>query len=102
MDLCLAQVGDAMTSWFAENPERRKMDVRDLRSACGLETGLLSALLKTLEERGELSCETGGMIVPKGREVELDDPEVARLRDLLLDWDYVLDKDSVAAAVYAT
>ncbi len=73
LDLCLAQVGDAMTSWFAENPERRKMDVRDLRSACGLETGLLSALLKTLEGRGELSCETGGMVVPKGREVELDD-----------------------------
>ncbi|MCH8991013.1 MAG: penicillin acylase family protein [Acidobacteria bacterium] len=44
----------------------------------------------------------GRNIVPLLREVEIDDPQVARLRDLLLDWDYVLDKDSVAAAVYAT
>ena len=44
----------------------------------------------------------GRNIVPLLREVEIDDPQVARLRDLLLDWDHVLDKDSVAAAVYAT
>ena len=44
----------------------------------------------------------GRNIVPLLREVEMDDPEVARLRDLLIDWDHVLDKDSVAAAVYAT
>ncbi len=83
LDLSLAQVGDAMAHWFDANPERRKMDVRELRSACGLETGLLSALLKTLEARGELSCETGGMIVPKGREVELDE-ETRRAREQVL------------------
>ena len=44
----------------------------------------------------------GRNIVPLLREVEIDDPQVARLRDLLLDWDHVLDKDSVAAAIYAT
>ena len=44
----------------------------------------------------------GRNIVPLLREVEIDDPQVARLRDLLLDWDHVLDKDSVAASVYAT
>jgi penicillin amidase len=44
----------------------------------------------------------GRNIVPLLREVELDDPRVAQLRDRLLDWDYVLDKESVAAAIYAT
>ena len=44
----------------------------------------------------------GRNIVPLLREVEIDDPQVARLRDQLLGWDHVLDKDSVAAAVYAT
>jgi penicillin amidase len=44
----------------------------------------------------------GRNIVPLLREVELDDPQVRALRDQLLDWDYVLDKDSVAAAIYAT
>ena len=44
----------------------------------------------------------GRNIVPLLREVAIDDPQVARLRDLLRDWDHVLDKDSVAAAVYAT
>ena len=44
----------------------------------------------------------GRNIVPLLREVEFDDPQVRALRDQLLDWDYVLDKDSVAAAIYAT
>ena len=44
----------------------------------------------------------GRNIVPLLREVELDDPQVAELRDRLLAWDFVLDKDSVAAAIYAT
>ncbi len=73
LDLCLAQVSDAMDQWFAENPMRTKMDVRELRSSSGLETGLLGALLKLLEERGDLSCESGGMVVPQGREVQIDE-----------------------------
>ena len=44
----------------------------------------------------------GRNIVPLLREVEIADPAVAELRDRLLDWDYVMDKDSVAAAIYAT
>ena len=44
----------------------------------------------------------GRNIVSLLREVKLDQPGVARLRDRLLDWDYVLDKDSVEAAIYVT
>ena len=42
----------------------------------------------------------GRNIVPLLREVRIDDPEVAALRDRLIGWDHVLDKDSVEAAVY--
>ena len=41
-------------------------------------------------------------IVPLLREIEIGDPEVEELRDRLLDWDFVLDKDSVEAAIYVT
>ena len=44
----------------------------------------------------------GRNIVPLLREVEIDDPAVAVLRDRLLEWDYVLARDSVEAAIYAT
>ena len=40
-------------------------------------------------------------LVPLLANVPADAPEVERARRLLLDWDYVLDKTSVAAAVYA-
>ena len=44
----------------------------------------------------------GRQIVPLLREIELSDPETAAWRDRLLAWDYVLDKDSVEAAVYVS
>ncbi len=44
----------------------------------------------------------GRNIVPLLREVRINDLEVAALRDRLLDWDYVLDKDSVEAAIYVS
>jgi penicillin amidase len=44
----------------------------------------------------------GRNIVPLLRELEIDNPEVEKIRDRLLGWDYVLDKDSVEAAIYAT
>jgi penicillin amidase len=44
----------------------------------------------------------GRNIVPLLREIEIDDPEVEQIRDRLLDWDFVLDKDSVEAAIYVT
>jgi penicillin amidase len=44
----------------------------------------------------------GRNIVPLLREIEIDDPKVAELRDRLRGWDFVLDKDSVEAAVYVS
>ena len=41
-------------------------------------------------------------IVPLLRDLPMDDPQVEHLRELLLDWDHVLDKDSVEAGIYAT
>jgi len=44
----------------------------------------------------------GRNIVPLLREIEIDDPEVEEIRDRLLDWGFVLDKNSVAAAIYVS
>ncbi len=44
----------------------------------------------------------GRNIVPLLRELEIADADVEQLRDRLLDWDFVLDKDSVEAAIYVT
>ena len=41
-------------------------------------------------------------IVPLLRDLPMDDTQVEHLRELLLGWDHVLDKDSVEAAIYAT
>ena len=40
-------------------------------------------------------------ITPLLRHVTLSNPAAARARDLLTTWDFVLDKDSVAAGVYS-
>jgi penicillin amidase len=40
-------------------------------------------------------------LVPLLRDVRIDDPVAARARDALLAWDYVLDKSSMAAGIYA-
>ena len=44
----------------------------------------------------------GRNIVPLLREIEISNPDVEQIRDKLLAWNYVLDKDSVEAAIYAT
>jgi penicillin amidase len=40
-------------------------------------------------------------LAPLARDLALSSPAVAKARDLLTAWDYVMDKDSVAAGVYA-
>lgn len=41
-------------------------------------------------------------LVPLLRDVQIDDPMAKQARDRLLRWDYVLDRDSVEAAIYVT
>ena len=73
LDLCLGEVRDALAAWFEAHPLRRKIDVREVRSATGFDAPLASALLEVLAERGELTLEPGGMVVPAEREVRLDE-----------------------------
>jgi penicillin amidase len=40
-------------------------------------------------------------LVPMLRDLAIPDAAVSKARDLLLNWDYVLDKDSLPAAIYA-
>jgi len=82
--LSLEQVRDAVNEYFEANPNRRKIDVRELRSSTRFEPNFLAVLLELLEEQGEVSLEAGGMVVPKGREVVLDE-ETAALRGRVLE-----------------
>ena len=68
----LAKLELVVEGWFAKNPLRHVVDVRELRSASSLEPGLLSALLDVEAERGKLALEAGGKVRPAGRAVELD------------------------------
>ncbi len=77
LDLSLEQVRDVLTSWFAEHPLRRKIDVRELRQGTSFEAGFLGMLLEVMAERQELTLESGGLVVPAGREVELDESTAA-------------------------
>lgn len=79
----LAETVGAMETWFASNPMRSRMDVRDLRSALPIDPQLLAALLELGEERGLLAREAGGGLRLAGREVELDEADRSLLESVL-------------------
>jgi selenocysteine-specific elongation factor len=83
LELCLASLRDELEGWFARNPMRGRMDVRELRSALSLDKGLVSELLQREEADGRVVLEAGGMIALAGREVSLD-PAQAALRERIL------------------
>lgn len=83
LELCLAELGDAVEGWFTEHPMRARMDVRDLRSAVRLDQALLGVLLEREAAAGRLELGAGGFLRPAGRVVELD-PETADLRSRVL------------------
>jgi selenocysteine-specific elongation factor len=79
--LSIEQTRDALDGWFQANPNRRKIDVRELRNTTRFDPAFLGTLLGEMEAAGELVQEPGGLIVPSGREVELDEATAAlRLR----------------------
>jgi selenocysteine-specific elongation factor len=82
--LSLDQARDAIALYFQGHDNRRKVDVRELRSSTRFDPNFLAVLLELLQEQGELVLEPGGMVVPKGREVVLDD-ETAALRARVLE-----------------
>jgi len=82
--LSLDQARDAIDQYFQAHPNRRKVDVRELRSSTRFDPTFLGVLLEQLQDQDELSLEPGGMVVPKGREVVLDE-ETAALRARVLE-----------------
>lgn len=83
LTLSLDETRDALNSWFEENSQRARMDVRDLRSATKFDAAFLDVLLDRLEQSGDIVRQTGGMLVPKGRAVELDPQAAAFLASVL-------------------
>jgi selenocysteine-specific elongation factor len=71
--LSLDETRDALQAWFAENPHRQRMDVRELRTRTAFDAPFLSMLLERLAEVGEVAQEAGGFVALTGRVVELDE-----------------------------
>ncbi|MFT7677626.1 MAG: selenocysteine-specific elongation factor, partial [Planctomycetota bacterium] len=69
-----------LTDWFAENPHRSRMDVRDLRTRTKTEAPFLAMLLERLEKDGDVVLEAGGHIGLAGREAAFGEKET-KLRE---------------------
>lgn len=70
------------TAWFDANPRRARMDVRELRSATGLDGKLFDLVLEEAARRELLRQEAGGRIELVGHEPALDPAEAERLEEL--------------------
>ncbi len=79
LGLCLEELTESMGGWFAENPLRARMDIRDLRARMKLDPTLVGVLLEREEQDGRVVLSAGGFLAPAGRKIELD-PEVSRLQ----------------------
>ena len=73
----------ALTRWFADNPHREVVDVRDLRRLTGLEDDYLDALLEFEAGEKTLEVQAGGRVRPLGREAA-SDPETEEATRALL------------------
>lgn len=86
LESSLGQLHGAISTWFEANPMRGRVDVRDLRSATGLDAAFLAMLLDEAARRDELTLEPGGGVRVKGRTVALDgetSAQAERVLDLL-------------------
>jgi len=81
--LAVDAVRDGFSGWFEDNPNRARMDVRDLRARVRLEPALVDRLVEHLAEEGELRRESGGALAPAREEVQLD-PATQERRDRVL------------------
>ncbi len=84
LTLWIDETRDAVEQYFDSNPNRRKVDVRELRSRTRFDPAFLATLLETMQAEGQLTLEPGGLVVPSGREVELDE-ETAALRNRVVE-----------------
>lgn len=74
---------DTVTEWFAANPLRTVMDVRQLRSSSGMETELLDSALAVAETEKRLTRQSGGRLGLPGREAQLDGESASLLTALV-------------------
>jgi selenocysteine-specific elongation factor len=67
-----AELSTALARWFAENPHRAVIDVRDLRRLTGFADGFLDALLEFEAGEKALELQPGGLVRPLGRAAATD------------------------------
>jgi selenocysteine-specific elongation factor len=63
----------SLAAWFAENPHRAVMDVRDLRRLTGFPDAFLDALLEFEARERTLELQSGGLVKPLGRAAAADE-----------------------------
>jgi selenocysteine-specific elongation factor len=73
----------AMEAWFSEQAHRRVVKVLELKQRTGLDATLLSGLLEREAAAGKLALESGGVVRPLRRALELDPAAAARRERLL-------------------
>jgi len=78
-----ARLTAELEGWFAANPHRQVIDVRELRRATGFEPEFLQLLLEEEARAGSLLLEPGGLVRPQGRRVQLDPATEAAARSAL-------------------
>ncbi len=83
LEASLTKLRGTVDAWFAENPMRRVVDVRELRAATGFEASFLQSLLEELRDTGEVELQSGGRVRPLSRASELA-PEVHALAEAVL------------------
>lgn len=67
-----ARLARELERWFAENPHRSVIDVRDLRRLTGFEPDFLGALLELEQSEKRLALEAGGLVRALARVADAD------------------------------
>jgi len=78
-----AELAGALARWFAENPLRAVIDLRDLRRLTGFADGFLDALLEFEAREKTLELQPGGLVRPLGRAATTDSATEEAAHDLL-------------------
>ena len=65
-------LAEGLATWFAENPHREVVDVRELRRVTGFEPAFLQALLEEEARAGRIELQPGGLVRPAGRRSAAD------------------------------
>ncbi|MEZ6013670.1 MAG: selenocysteine-specific translation elongation factor [Planctomycetota bacterium] len=73
LELAIAEQRDVIEGWFAANPLRARMDLRDVRAGLSMDPNLVGMLLEREAAAGRLVLEAGGKLGLAGREVTLDE-----------------------------